>query len=91
MLHGDPLLKRVTEIIDRVVEAGIYKYWFSLRIHRLKLRSQKIAIVQPHDGYYSFTLYHLQPAFYILLIGWCLSAVCFMMEELYNRVLRERV
>jgi len=26
MFYGDPLMKRVNEIIDRVVEAGIYKY-----------------------------------------------------------------
>ena len=29
MFHGDPLIKRVTEIIDRVVEAGLYEYWIS--------------------------------------------------------------
>jgi hypothetical protein len=29
LFHGDPLLRRVSENIDRVVEAGIYKYWIS--------------------------------------------------------------
>jgi hypothetical protein len=91
MLHGDPLLRRVTEIIDRVVEAGIYKYWISLHVLRLKLHAQKVAIVQPLDGYYSFTLYHMQPAFYLLLIGWCLSALCFKVEMLYSRLLSKRV
>jgi hypothetical protein len=33
MFYGDPLLRRVTEIIDRVVEAGIYNFWVSLSIH----------------------------------------------------------
>jgi hypothetical protein len=91
MLHADPMLKRVTEIIDCVVEADIYKYWIFLHIHRLKLHAQKIAIVQPLDGYYSFTLYHMQPAFYLLLFGLCLSAFCFMVEMLYYRVLSKRV
>jgi len=27
MLNGDPLLRRVSEIIDRVVEAGFYNTW----------------------------------------------------------------
>ena len=27
MLNGDPLLRRVSEIIDRVVEAGFYNFW----------------------------------------------------------------
>ena len=90
MLHGDHLMRRVTEIIVRVVAAGIYNYWNSLRMHALKLRSQKIAIVQPLDGYYSFNLQQLQPAFYFLLFGWCLSALCFVIEMMYNHVLRKR-
>ena len=90
MLHGDPLLRRVTEIIDRVVAAGLYNYWNSLRIHSLKLSSRNITIVHPPDGYYSFSMHHLQPTFYLLLIGWCLSALCFVVEILYNRVLSKR-
>jgi hypothetical protein len=87
MFHGDPLMRRVTEIIDRVVEAGIYNYWISLRIEILKLLSRKIAIVHPLDGYYSFNIYHMQPSFYLVLMGWCLSAFCFIVEVLYIRIL----
>jgi hypothetical protein len=90
MLQGDPLLRRVSEIIDRVVEAGIYNYWVFLYFHRIKILSHKISFVQPLDGYYSFNLYHMQPAFYLLLMGWCLSAICFIVEVLYNRVLSKR-
>jgi hypothetical protein len=42
MFHGDPLMKRVTEIIDRVVEAGIYNYWVSLIMKMDKLSSRKL-------------------------------------------------
>ena len=87
MFHGDPLLRRVNEIIDRVVEAGLYNHWISLLLNWYKILVQKIAIVQPLDGYYSFNLYHMQPSFYLLLMGWCLSALCFMVEVLYNRIL----
>jgi hypothetical protein len=87
MFYGDPLMKRVTEIIDRVVEAGIYNYWISIYLNNEKLRSRKIAIVNKFDEYYSFNLYHMQPAFYLLLMGWCISVICFMVELLYNRVL----
>jgi hypothetical protein len=90
MLYGDPLMRRVTEIIDRVVEAGLYNYWNSLRMHGLKLKSRIIAIVQPLDGYYSFTLNHMQPAFYLVLMGSCLSSLCFIFEVLYNRVISKR-
>jgi hypothetical protein len=86
MLYGDPLLRRVNEIIDRVVAAGLYNHWISLNIHMRKLHSGKIAIFHPLDGYYSFNLYHMQAAFYLLLIGWCLSVLCFMVEVLYNHI-----
>jgi hypothetical protein len=91
MLQGDPLLRRVTEIIDRVVESGIYNYWVSRKSKSIKLRYQKTPIDNAHDGYYSFNLYHMQPAFYLLLVGWCLSGLCFLVELLYNRVLSKRM
>jgi len=91
MFHGDPLLRRVNEIIDGMVESGLYNYWISLTMKAIKLKSRKIAIVHPLDGYYSFNLYHVQPAFFILLMGWCLSALGFIVEMLYNRVLSRRL
>jgi hypothetical protein len=90
MFQGDPLLRRVNEIIDRVVEAGIYNYWISRRMEICKLISRRIAIVYPLDSYYSFNLYHMQPAFYLLLMGLCLSVLCFFCELLYIRVLRKK-
>jgi len=88
MFHGDPLIKRVTEIIDRVVEAGIYNFWISQYFE--KWRNRNISLVHPHDEYYSFNLHHMQPAFYLLLMGWCLSALFFMGEVLYNRLSSKR-
>ena len=90
MFNGDPLLRRVTEIIDRVVEAGIYTFWNSQLLYERKLGSRKIGLVHPLDGYYSFNLYHMQPAFYLILMGWCVSALCFIFELLYNRFLSKR-
>jgi hypothetical protein len=90
MFHGDPLLRRVTEIIDRVVEAGIYNYWISQMLNKHKIYSRKIALIHPLDGYYSFNLYHMQPAFYLILMCWCLSALCFMVEMFFNRLLSKR-
>jgi len=83
-------MRRVTEIIDHVVEAGLYIYWISLRMHWLKLLSRKTAIVHPLDVYYSFNLYHMQPAFFILLMGWCLSTLCFLVEKFYKSVSSKR-
>jgi hypothetical protein len=90
IFHGDPLIKRVSEIVDRVVEAGLYNYWISQLMRCLKLGSRKIAIVHTPDGYYSFNLYHLLPLFCLLLMGWCISALCFVIELLYNGILCKR-
>jgi hypothetical protein len=30
MMYGDPMMRRVNEVIQRVVEAGIDKFWDSL-------------------------------------------------------------
>jgi hypothetical protein len=90
MFHGDPLMKRVNEIIHRIVEAGIYNLWISNYMNQLKIFSHRISIVNPLDGYYSFNLYHMQPAFYLLLMGWCVSVICFMVELLCDRVLSKR-
>jgi len=91
MLHGDPLMRRVNEIIARVVEAGIYNSWIAISTEKIKIIARKIAKVHPLDEYYSFSLDHMQPAFYLLLIGWCLSAICFVIELLYNYLLNKRM
>jgi hypothetical protein len=91
MLHGDPLLRRVNEIIERVVEAGIYNNWISLYLHRLQLSFRKIATVISFEEYYSFNLYHMQTAFYLVLLRWCLSTFSFMVELLYHHVIRKRM
>jgi hypothetical protein len=87
MLNGDPLMKRVSEIVDRVIEAGVYNYWSSQHMFNLKLSTRKIRHVQSLGGYYSFNIHHLKTAFYFLLMGSCISAVCFTIEFLYYRVL----
>jgi hypothetical protein len=63
MFHGDPLKRRVNEVINRVVEACLYNFWISLGMNMRKLYSRKIAILPPIDGYSSFNLYHMQPGF----------------------------
>ena len=69
MFHGDPLMRRVNDIIDRVVEAGLFNYCISLEFNRNKIQKPKIALVHPLDDYYSFNLYYLQTVFYLLLMG----------------------
>jgi len=90
MLQGDPLMRRVTEIIDRVVEAGLYNFQISKEMNLNKILSPEISLFRQLDGYCRFKLHHMQPAFYLLLMGWCLSIICFMVELLYYGVLNKR-
>ena len=90
MLNGDPLLRRVSVIIDRLVEAGFYNTWVSRFKHLYKFRKHIQRSVHKLDGYYSFNLHHMRPAFYLLLMGLCLSSLCFIFELLYNRLLSKR-
>jgi hypothetical protein len=90
MFPGDPLATRLTEIIHHIIESGILNKQISRFMHNSKLSSHKLGNFQQIDGYYSFNLYHLQPAFSLLLMGWCLSVFCFMFEVLYNRLLSKR-
>jgi hypothetical protein len=89
MFYGEPLLKRVNEIFDRVVETGLYNCWKSQILNQYKIALKKIAIVNLLDEYCSFNLYHMQPAFYLLLMGLCLSTFCFVVElfsyRLFNK------
>jgi len=52
MCHGGRLIRRVN-IIDRVVEAGLYIYWVSLEFNWRKVSFSKIAIFHQLAGYYS--------------------------------------
>ena len=90
MLYGDPLMGPVNKIIGRLVQAGIYNHWISYLVNMIKCRYSKKAIVHPLDEYHSFNLYYVQPAFYLLLMGWCLSALCFVLELMFNRILHKR-
>ena len=69
----------------------IYKHWISFSDNKINLMSRKIAASHPLGGYNSFNLYNMQPAFYLLLLGLCLSVLCFMVELLYNFVLNKRM
>jgi hypothetical protein len=90
MFYGEPLLKRINEIFVRLVEAGLYKLWLSWLVNEYYMSVKKIAVVNSLDEYYSLNLYHIQPAFYLLLIGLCLSAFCFVIELICYHLLNKR-
>jgi hypothetical protein len=90
MFYGEPLLNRINDIFGRVVEAGLYKFWLSELMDYYKRQVEQKAIVNPLDEYYSFNLHHLQPAFYLVLMGLCLSFFCFAIELFCYSLLHKR-
>jgi hypothetical protein len=90
MFYGEPILKQINDIFRRLSEAGLYTFWFSEMVNRYKLTVPTIAIVNPLDEYYSFNLYHMQPAFYLLLISLGVSVFCFVIELFCYRLSNKR-
>jgi hypothetical protein len=87
MYFDEPLLKRINEIFGRVVEAGLYKFWLSQFVNQYKIAVPNIAIVNRLDEYYSLNFYHIQPVFYLLLMGLCLSVLSFIIELFCYRLI----
>jgi hypothetical protein len=90
MRVGHPLLGRIDEIIQRVVEAGLFMQWKKSYIDKNKIRSGTLHSYSLLDDYYSFTLEHMQPAFFMLLIGVCISTVTFLLEIANHRIMHLR-
>ena len=90
MRVGDPLLERINKIIQRVVEAGLFMQWKKRLFDQIKLRSGTLHSHSLLGNYNSFTLQHLQPAFYLLLMGCCISILIFLLELAHHRVLHLR-
>jgi hypothetical protein len=89
MMHvGDPLLDRINDIIQRVVEAGIFMQWKKSLFSEIKLRAGAIGIYSPLNNYYSFTMNHMQPAFYLLLMGFGTSTFIFILELTHHSATR---
>jgi hypothetical protein len=88
MMHvGDPLLERIDEIIQRVVQAGLFMQWKKLHLNMIKIRAGKLHSYSLLDDYSNFTMEHMQPAFYLLLMGLCISTLIFLLELAHHRAL----
>jgi hypothetical protein len=86
MRMGDPLIERINYVIDSVVESGIFMQWKKSHMDSMKVRARAISSYSPLNSYYSFAMKHMQPAFYLLLMGYALSTSVFILEIAYRRV-----
>jgi hypothetical protein len=81
---GSPALEYINEIIDRIVEAGIFMQMKNRLFHATRVRRQ---VNSPAfaNSYFDINVRHLQTAFHFLLLGHALSVGCFMLEIMWYR------
>jgi hypothetical protein len=89
LAKGHPLLHSFNVVITRCIEAGlVLKYWSDtlFRIHLQHVAdSKEPSCVICNDMYFVFTLSHVKVAFVVLLWGFILSAIVFVVEVVYKR------
>ena len=88
LAKGHPLLHLFNVVITRCIEAGlVLKYW-SDTIFRIHLQhaadSKEPSCAVCNDMYFVFTLSHVKVAFVVLLGGFILSAIVFVIELVYK-------
>jgi hypothetical protein len=84
---GSPLLERVNEIIDRVLESGILNHWFKDSIEaQVIMKSVSNSTTTLADEFYELNTKHMQSAFYLLFFGEGLGLISLLMELLYFRM-----
>jgi len=87
MLHkGDPRLERINDIIQKVVEAGIFMQWKTSHFESMKIRAGAIRVYSPLSNFYGFNIKHVTPAFCLLLIGFGVSILMFILELAFYRI-----
>ena len=84
---GSALLDRINDVIFHVVEAGVFGYWVKMTDHIQMVKEKAFFPGGFSDEYYKLSLEHLQSAFYLLLLGYCLSFVIFVTEHISKSVL----
>ena len=87
---GHPLLERINKVMMDMVEAGMMVKWmnefmYMKRIQSISYYGRDFATGSDDLGgkYVPFTLFHLQSAFFVLLIGYIISVSTFAVELIY--------
>ncbi|PNF13985.1 hypothetical protein B7P43_G08686 [Cryptotermes secundus] len=77
---GSSLLDSVNDIILHVVEGGIFGEWVKMTDHMQMVKTKAFFPRGLSDEYYELSLAHLQSAFYLLLCGYGLAFIIFVIE-----------
>jgi hypothetical protein len=90
--YGSPLVGKFNKILRRTQEAGLWIVWEKYMEAMNHIFGKKVRFEKPSDDdddFQQLKLYHLQAAFYILIIGLLIATVVFCGEQYVYR--RERM
>jgi hypothetical protein len=89
---GHPLLERINKVIRGMVEAGMVVKWrkdfmYMTRIKSISNYGRDFAAGSDDldSTYVPFTVFHLQSALFVLLIGYIISVSTFAVELIYHK------
>jgi hypothetical protein len=83
------LLEHVNDVIDRVIEGGIFTHIQKGYFYNQKLDS-KFNSPTFDDTYIAISISHLQTVFYLLLLGYVLAVASFVAEIMWHHCRSKR-
>jgi hypothetical protein len=87
---GNPLLDSFNILMRRYLEAGLLEMRWTKLQHRASLRGAGRFTETDGDMFSMITLYHLTPAFVVLLVGTVLSSLVFIAEVIVKWLCKRR-
>ncbi|PSN37735.1 Ionotropic receptor 626 [Blattella germanica] len=79
---GSPLHVILNEHIIRVTEFGLQEHYSSQLKHKIQLQAKDK--YEQNQLYNVFSMLHLSPIFVLLIVGWTLSFILYILEVLYS-------
>jgi hypothetical protein len=93
LAKGHPLLRRIDDVIRTMVESGMMVKWtndflYTSRIHSRSVHGDGYSEESNewNTEYFVFSLFHLQPAFCVLVVGYLLSTSALILELIYYKL-----
>jgi hypothetical protein len=81
VLRGNPLLEHINDVIDRIVEGGIFVQWKKLFFNSERVAKKTTSSHTLADTYLDISIIHVQSAFYFLLMGHAISLLSLVIER----------
>ncbi|KDR17328.1 hypothetical protein L798_08946 [Zootermopsis nevadensis] len=90
VLKGNPLLEHINDVIDRIVEAGIFMQWTNRFIDEAKISTKATLSYPLGDEYLNISIKHMQSAIYLLMFGCALAFLSFFIEIAWHKLISKR-